>query len=143
MMSYMLMSGNRNRKQPTHPNFFYHILTWKLASPGDWMENDIIPNLSVVQLIELVYQLELRLYDVEYLDDTIKVLAANVIADNIFSQVNEEGHKQLMIIEIFDHRRNSEPKLHDDALYSTKNGNNCRKRTTKGWELGMQCKDGS
>ena len=34
-----------------------------------------------------------RLYHVEYLDGTIETLAANVIAENLLSQVNKEGHQ--------------------------------------------------
>ena len=84
---------------------------------------------------------DIRLYDVEYLDGIIETLAANVMAENIFSQVDEEGHLQLMIDEIIDHRSNSAALLYDDALYSTNNYNTCRKRITKVWELCVQWMD--
>ena len=48
-----------------------------------------------------------RLYDVEYLDGTIETLAANVIAENLLFQVDEEGHQQFIIGEIIYHRSNS------------------------------------
>ena len=38
-----------------------------------------------------------RLYEVEYIDGTIETLVANVIAKNIFLQVDEEGHRQLLM----------------------------------------------
>ena len=37
-----------------------------------------------------------RMYEVEYLDSSTEILAANSIAENVMSQVNEEGHRQLL-----------------------------------------------
>ena len=48
------------------------------------------------------------LYEVEYLDRTVETLAANVIAENILSQVDEEGHRQLLMEEIIDHLSNKD-----------------------------------
>ena len=86
----------------------------ELASPGDWMKNYIMTRLSVVQLIDIGYQLETdtRIYDVEYLDGTIENIASNVIAENLLFHVNEEGHQKFMIDEIIDDRSNSEALLH-------------------------------
>ena len=49
-----------------------------------------------------------RLYEVWYLDGTVKNLAANVIDENLLSQVYQEGHHQLLIDEITDHRKDLE-----------------------------------
>ena len=49
-----------------------------------------------------------RLYEVEYLDGTVKNLYFNVIADNLLSQVDQEVHCQLLIDEIIDHRKTPE-----------------------------------
>ena len=97
------------------------------------MDNYIMPRLSVVWVETYNPITDTRLYDVEYLDGTIVTLAANVIADNILSQVDKEVHQQLIIDERIDHRSNSEALLHDDAYYLTKNANKCRKQTTKVW----------
>ena len=78
-----------------------------------------------------------RLYDVEYLDGTIKTLSVNVIADNLLSQVEEERQLQFMIDEIIYHHINTKALLREDSLCSTKNDNKCRKQKTKGWELCM------
>ena len=43
-----------------------------------------------------------RLYEVEFTDVTAETLAANVIADNILSQIDDEVRRQLVIYEIFD-----------------------------------------
>ena len=46
-----------------------------------------------------------RLYDVEFLDGTMETISANIIAENLLSQVDSEGHRQLMLDEIIDHRK--------------------------------------
>jgi hypothetical protein len=47
--------------------------------------------------------LDSRVYDIEFLDGTIKTVTANTIAENILSQVDAEGHRMLMLDEIIDH----------------------------------------
>ena len=84
-----------------------------------------------------------RLYEVEFMDGTTEVLAANIIAENILSQVDEEGHRQLMIDEIIDHRCTPDAIPQEDAFYLTRNGLKRRKATTRGWEICIQWKDGS
>lgn len=80
-----------------------------------------------------------REYDIEYIDGTIETLTANLIAENILSQVNEKGHRQLMLDEIIDHKYLGEPE---------NKGNNNRKRkrarhTINDWEFCVIWKDGS
>ena len=40
-------------------------------------------------------------YGVEFEDGTIEILPANILAENILSQVDEDGNKQLLFEEIF------------------------------------------
>ena len=84
-----------------------------------------------------------QLYEVEFIDSTTEVMAANIIAQNILSKVNEEGHWQLMMEEIIDHCSNNEAICKKDAFYITQNGLKQCKHTTKGWEVCVQWKDGS
>ena len=48
--------------------------------------------------------LDARKYEVEYLDGMTEVLAANAIAENMLAQVDDHGHRQLLIDEIVNHR---------------------------------------
>ena len=80
--------------------------------------------------------LDSRVFEVEYEDGTIEPMLANVIAENILSQVDDEGHKQIMMDEIIDHRRN-------ESAISDRNTRQKRLKTTKGWDLCVQWKDGS
>ena len=68
---------------------------------------------------------------------------ANIIAENILSQVNEEGHRQLMIDEIIDHRTDNDAIPKERGLYVTKTGTTRHRMTTKGWQLCVTWKDGS
>jgi hypothetical protein len=49
--------------------------------------------------------LDTRKYEVELLDGTIEEYYANIIAENLFSQVDSEGRQYILLKEISDHRR--------------------------------------
>jgi hypothetical protein len=48
--------------------------------------------------------LDSRQYEVEFMDGEVEILTANIIAENLLAQVDEEGHRQMLIEEIEDHR---------------------------------------
>jgi hypothetical protein len=87
--------------------------------------------------------LDTRMFEVEFLDGTTQALAANVIAENMFAQVDQEGRRLMLLDEIVDHRKNRNAVLKEDALFTTENGRLTRRITTKGWELLIRWKDGS
>ena len=49
--------------------------------------------------------LDQRKYKIEFLDGIIQVVPANIIVENLLSQVDEKGHRQLLLTEIIDHRK--------------------------------------
>ena len=49
-----------------------------------------------------------RPYEVEYIDGTVKTVGTNVIDENLLSRVNQEGHRQILINEIINHRKTTE-----------------------------------
>ena len=87
--------------------------------------------------------LDTRLYEVEYLDGHKANLSANIIAENMYAQVDEHGHREVLFDEITDVRSNNEAIKPEDAFYTTPNGVEKRKHTTKGWEVMIRWKDGS
>ena len=87
--------------------------------------------------------LNTRVYDVLFPDGSCEQYAANQIAENIYSQVDDEGKRYLMIAEIIDHRTNIEALSSDQGFVTSNNGNKTRIKTTKGWELLVQWKDGT
>ena len=87
--------------------------------------------------------LDSRVYEVEYLDGHKASLAANTIAENIFAQVDDEGHRFVLLDAIADHRVDGREVKHEDAFITSHNGGRRRQETTKGWEILLQWKDGS
>ena len=87
--------------------------------------------------------LDSRMYEVEYADGHKASLSANVIAQNLFAQVDEEGHRHVLLEDIIDHRTDGSEVKQADAFVTSKSGAKRRRETTKGWELLCQFKDGS
>ena len=88
--------------------------------------------------------LDCRKFEVQYLDGSTEVLAANTIAENIMAQVDDNGHRELLIDEIVDYRYD-ETALSEDDVIMNSSGEKFPKlpKTTKGWQLFVQWKDGS
>jgi hypothetical protein len=87
--------------------------------------------------------LDTREYKVQFPDGHYETLAANVIAENLFASCDADGHRMVLLDEISDYRR-TEDALTDATGWITKpNGTKYRRKSTKGWELLYQWKDGS
>jgi Reverse transcriptase (RNA-dependent DNA polymerase) len=69
--------------------------------------------------------------------------SANIIAENLFAQVDTEGRQYQVISEIIDHRKNSHEVSIDDAFIADKYGNQHRRKTTMGWEMLIRWKGGT
>ena len=75
------------------------------------------------------------MYEVECFDGIVATLAANVISNNILSQVDEGGHRQLLMDDIIDHCSNKDAIKEVDAFYTTRSGTKRRWQTIKGWKI--------
>ena len=87
--------------------------------------------------------LDTREYDCELEDGTTMRYHANVIAENIFAQCDDEGRRHAILDEIIDHKTDKRALQVDNGFISTKRGKRIPKKTTKGWQLLCQWKDGS
>ena len=77
-------------------------------------------------------------------DGQVKEYAANIIAENMLTQVDSDGMSTTLMEAIVDHRRDDEKALqHHDKYVQTKNGRRHLRKTTKGWELLIKWKDKS
>ena len=81
-------------------------------------------------------------YDVQFPDGEIKEYAANVIAENMYSQVDSEGHRYQILDCITDHRKNGNAIEKDDLYITTKSGRRRMRETTAGWDLLVTWKNG-
>jgi hypothetical protein len=86
--------------------------------------------------------LDTRQYEVELSDGTTEEYYANVIAENLFSQVDSEGRQYLLMKEISDHRKDDTAVPISDGWIRMNNGREVRKRTTRGWKLLVEWKEG-
>jgi hypothetical protein len=84
-----------------------------------------------------------RMYQVEFTDGTRQDYAANMIAEAIYSQVDDEGNKLLLFNDVIAHRKNKKAVKKQDMYIRSTNGNKHMKKTTIGWEFCMSWKDGS
>jgi hypothetical protein len=87
--------------------------------------------------------LDTRLYEVEYQDGYKAAMSANTVAENLFAQVDDDGHRQVLFNEIIGHRTDGSEVPDTEAFIVSKNGVKRRKETTTGWEINVQWKDGS
>ena len=87
--------------------------------------------------------LDSRKYEVEYVDGHVEELTANLIAENLIAQVDDEGRRQMMLSAIMDHRVTNDAIPKSQGTYSNSYGVKRRKTTTRGWELLVEWRDGS
>jgi hypothetical protein len=87
--------------------------------------------------------LDTREYLLEYEDGTQEKMFANTIAENIYAQIDEEGQQYLILKEIIDHKASDDAITRADGFIIGQYGQRIPKRTTKGWKLCVEWRDGS
>ena len=84
--------------------------------------------------------LDTWLYEVEYLDGNKAALTSNTIAENLFSQVHEEGNRHVLFDATIDHHVDWSELQRNDAFTTSANGGHHHKKNTQGWEILEQSK---
>jgi hypothetical protein len=87
--------------------------------------------------------LDTREYQVEFPDGSTATYAGNVIAENLYSQVDDEGRHFAILQEITDHKKDGSALSKDDGFIENRHGQRHPKLTTRGWKLLVSWKDGS
>jgi hypothetical protein len=82
-----------------------------------------------------------REYEVEFTDGTTERYAANVIASNMYAQVDDEANTCQLLSEIVDHTKDRTVIDVSDGMITSRNGNVKPKITMKGWWLVVIWKD--
>jgi hypothetical protein len=83
------------------------------------------------------------LYECEFEDGTAKEYTANMIASNIFQEMDADGYSSLFLYYIINHMRSSNDISMEDEFFVTKSGTKRMGKTTVGWKLLVQCTNGS
>jgi hypothetical protein len=86
--------------------------------------------------------LDTREYQVEFDDGDVLEYSANVIAENLYSSVDREGKRHVLLDSIIDHKTEANAMKKEDAFVELK-GKRVRRMTTQGWRMCVQWKDGS
>ena len=87
--------------------------------------------------------LDTSIYEVEFDSGETEAYTANIIAEHIYSQVDEEGYTHYMLNEIIDHRKDDSAVSKEDGFVITKSGRKYPRRTTKGWQFCCKWNDES
>jgi hypothetical protein len=81
-------------------------------------------------------------YQVKFPDGEIAEYAANVIAENMYAQCDPDGNQYMIMDAIVDHKVGQQA-LKRDNQFVTVNGRQHYRKTTAGWKLCVEWKDGS
>jgi hypothetical protein len=84
-----------------------------------------------------------REYDVKFTDGSQEQYQANIIAENMFAQVDSEGRQYQILDEIIDHHKDNTAVPISEGMIQGPNGEMKPKITTQGHEFLCSFKDGS
>jgi hypothetical protein len=88
--------------------------------------------------------IDTREYSVQFLDGHTEAISANLIAQHLYSQIDNEGRQHTILLDdIIDHRKSKQAIDKTDAFVTMNNGVKRRRETTQGWHMLCQWKDGS
>ncbi len=76
-------------------------------------------------------------------DEAVKQYSANIIAENMWAQVDHEGHQYRMLEAVTVHRKNGNAVEKSDQYVYTKQGKRKQRQTTSGWDMCVLWRDGS
>ena len=86
--------------------------------------------------------LNTAVYNIETPDGNIHEYTANVIAQNLWDQGDDDGYNYNNLYEIVGHRKNDDAIDQKDGFYETNTGVKRRVITTKGWDLKVRWESG-
>ena len=79
----------------------------------------------------------------EFEDGSVERYHANIIAEHIYSQVDQDGYGRTLLDEIIDHKVDGNAVPKSEGFVRTRNGAPTPRQTTKGWWLLARMKDHS
>ena len=86
--------------------------------------------------------LNTTVYDVELSDGVVREYSANIIAENIYQQVDSNGYTSSTIDCIVDYSRDSNAISKSNKYVKTKSGQRRLRKTTAGWRFLVRYRDG-
>eukprot|EP00957_Ditylum_brightwellii_P071251 5416151-Ditylum_brightwellii.AAC.1 len=75
-------------------------------------------------------------YNVEFPDRQVREYAANIIAENMLTQVDSDGHTKTLMESIVDYKKDEAVAMAKNDMYVvTPQGQKRAHKTTQGWRL--------
>ena len=87
--------------------------------------------------------LDTRRYEVQMPDGSLETYGANIIAESIMANIDDDGNLFVLLDKILDHKSSDEAIKIKDGTFITKSGTRRDKPTTRGWKLLISWKDGT
>ena len=84
-----------------------------------------------------------RSYEVEFIYIATETITANIISITLLSQVDEEGHRQLLLDDIINYRKNGNAVHKYDAFVDNFTRIKQKNMIMKGWDICVRWKYGS
>jgi len=82
-------------------------------------------------------------YEVQFGDGSTVEYTANLVAENMLSQSDPDGRRHMIFKEIVDHRVDDTAIKKEEGFTIGFNGNVHPKKTTRGWDICVEWRDGS
>ena len=87
--------------------------------------------------------LDSRVYEVEFGDGNYREYSANVLLENLYQQIDDDGYSHHLVKSIIDHSVNRDIAIDkENSTYDYK-GTKKRRITTKGWKLKVEWQNGT
>eukprot|EP00536_Pseudo-nitzschia_multiseries_P014206 jgi/Psemu1/37875/gm1.37875_g len=87
--------------------------------------------------------LDTRLYKLQLPDGTIEEYTANIVAESLYSSVDNDGRMFTLLDDLIDHEQDDTALSDEEATTIAKNGRKSHKPTTRGWRILAIWKDGT
>ena len=89
------------------------------------------------------YFFETRQYEIYFKDGTRDEYTVNIIVENMYAQLDYQGHQSQLLAEIKDHQKDGKAISKEEGKISYANVTDRYNITTRGWQLMVMWKDGS
>ena len=111
---------------------YWKVKLWPMAKV---IRRSIDVNGNIIGYLDNIPSLNRLVYDVEFPDGAVKQYAANVIAENLLTQVDSNGSHSQELERILLHERMDNAFLFKDAYVTTKRGVRKLRQNTIGWKF--------
>ena len=82
------------------------------------------------------------MYLVQFYDGEVTELMDNVISAQMYAQCDPDGNMYVILNDLTDHRKSSNALSIEDQKTTDSSGHNVIRRSTAGWQICCQWKDG-